>query len=555
MNCSRKLVVALVALALAVAPALAADRGVGAGKPGGAGNARPAGGGAGVGGGGRPQAPQSSRPAASPPPASRPAVVSPPSTRPAPSRPPPSRTAPALPPRQVAPPPARTQPVSPPVVSRPSRERNPSIREPARTVRDPARNTPPRSDEFARTPKVPSVRDRVRDPIDRRDDRRISTQPVVTRPVETAPFRLPSNTPPDRSVNAPYARLGNDRPVELPRPSERVNDTTKEVGSIPKRPTRFEVAPPLERFDRSVVPPTAGTPSRASPPTLSPPVASSEGRGSHHRGSGASVDCGVWFNNPCNRFVCWNSCSGFQFGYVFCGSSIYWYWQRPGCSPYFAPYSYYWRPSCYYLPAYCPSYATVRYVDEYWDDGAYYTSYAEPSEPDASEPARSDVDAGALLASGWEQFRAGAYLEALVSFRQSVLANPDDPQAKVAFAQGLFAIGNYADAAFLIRRSFELLPDWPVTGEDPRARYADPADHAEQLVALRGFLERVPGDPAATLVLAVQNYFTGDLSAAREAFSLLAALDPEDLVAKRFLERLGPAPTALPAEFPAKDGR
>ena len=91
-----------------------------------------------------------------------------------------------------------------------------------------------------------------------------------------------------------------------------------------------------------------------------------------------------------------------------------------------------------------------------------------------------------------------------------------------------------------------------MTGEDPRVHYADPNDHAEEMVALRGFLDRLPGDPAATLVLAVQSYFTGDLTAAREAFSTLAALDRDDLVAKRFLEQLGPAPGTKPTlEVPA----
>jgi tetratricopeptide (TPR) repeat protein len=304
----------------------------------------------------------------------------------------------------------------------------------------------------------------------------------------------------------------------------------------------------MHRFDRTA--PNAGTPPPSS--TVAPirdPL------------FGGTVDANValWFHNPHNRFVCSHSCSGFQFGYVFCGSQIWWYWWWPNCAPCFRPYCYYWRPSCYYLPCYYPSYASVAYVNDYWDDGSYYPSYAPPpseSRPEAA-PAPSAADADALLVTGWQQFKAGSYPESLESFRQAVLARPDDPQAKVAFAQALFAIGNYPDAAFLIRRAFELLPDWPVTGEDPRARYADPAEHAEQMVALRSFLEHVPADPAATLVLAVQNYFTGDFAAAKEEFSLLAALDPEDLVAKRFLERLGPpsAPPSVPGlkEVPKAD--
>ena len=62
------------------------------------------------------------------------------------------------------------------------------------------------------------------------------------------------------------------------------------------------------------------------------------------------------------------------------------------------------------------------------------------------------------------------------------------------------------------------------------------------MLALRTFLDHVKGDPAATLVLGWQSYFTGDLSVARDSFEALKKLDPEDAAASRFLERLGPAP-------------
>jgi hypothetical protein len=64
------------------------------------------------------------------------------------------------------------------------------------------------------------------------------------------------------------------------------------------------------------------------------------------------------------------------------------------------------------------------------------------------------------------------------------------------------------------------------------------------MLALRGFLDRVKGEPAAMLVLAWQSYFTGDLGVARESFDVLKSLDPEDATAKRFLERLAPAGAA-----------
>lgn len=244
------------------------------------------------------------------------------------------------------------------------------------------------------------------------------------------------------------------------------------------------------------------------------------------------VDVNLWFSDPGNRYSCWTDRSGWQFGYVFCGSRLFWYWWLPGCDPFFSPYRYYWSPSCTWLPCYYPSYSTVRVVHEYVDTVDYYPTYVSSESPPAG------MDVAALLTQGWQEFGAGEYLAAVETLRQAVLAAPDDPFAKIAFGQALFALGNYADAAFVFRRAAELLPDWPAVGEDPRSRYGDALDHAEQMVALRTFLELVPGDPAATLTLAVQSFFTGDLSVARDAFSLLEELDPTDAVAARFLVHL-----------------
>ena len=251
----------------------------------------------------------------------------------------------------------------------------------------------------------------------------------------------------------------------------------------------------------------------------------------------SSFDLNIAFSNSCNHFSCWHGSHGCSSGFFFCGDCLFWYWWRPGCAPCYWPYSYYYWPSCYYLPAYYPTYSEVHVVHEYVDDGGYYPQLSEEQ-----APAAKGADAAALAGKGWDQFKDRDYAGAAESFRQSVLANPNDATTKIAYAQSLFAIGDYADSAFLLRRALELQPDLPALGEDPRGRYGDAEDHAEQMVALRTFLDHMKGEPAATLLLGWQSYFTGDLSVARESFEALKALDPEDAVAKRFLERLGPAP-------------
>jgi tetratricopeptide (TPR) repeat protein len=229
---------------------------------------------------------------------------------------------------------------------------------------------------------------------------------------------------------------------------------------------------------------------------------------------------------------------GFEYGIAFCSSHydqlshVYWYYRYPGYKPYYCSYNTYYRPSSYYLPAYYPTYSSVHYVTEYVDDTDHY-----PVLP-TSEPIDPSLDVEELLALGWELFAAEDYAGAAEAFRQAILGDPGNSLAKFAFSQALFSIGNYPDAAFLIRRGMELLPDWPALGEDPRPRYANPSDHIEQILALRTFLDYLPDDPSGILVLAVQSFFAGDDATARLYFEKLLEMDATDAVALGFLERL-----------------
>ena len=63
-------------------------------------------------------------------------------------------------------------------------------------------------------------------------------------------------------------------------------------------------------------------------------------------------------------------------------------------------------------------------------------------------------------------------------------------------------------AAFVLRRGMELMPEWPLVAADPRPLYADPADHEEQMLALRTFMEYLADDPAGLLLGGVQLFLT-----------------------------------------------
>jgi hypothetical protein len=391
---------------------------------------------------------------------------------------------------------------------------------PTRDVRD---AKPPTSHTF---PSVDAPRDSQpqRDRLETRPSKRPAgtTMPDVTpdrsRPIserlrDSHPNSRSKTTFPPRTIDPPTA--GQDRDLVVTHPDGRSPRLAQELKPLPRMP-------------RATLPADTLAPNFGTTSTVTNVNVDIQSASHCHD----NVNVSWWWNNPCNRHCTWVDSCGISYGYVFCGSSLWWYSWYPGCSPCYRPYYYYWGANCCWAPAYYPSYSTVYVVhDDYYVPPAY-------GEAEAAAPAPA-ADGAQLLADGWTAFLAGRYGDAIESFRQSVLAQPDDPFAKLALAQGFFAIGNYSDAAFLYRRAAELLTDWPLLGDDPRGRYSDPTDHFEQLLALRSFLERVPGEPAATLVLAVQSWFSGDLAVARDAFAELHALDPADPVVAPFALKLG----------------
>lgn len=459
---------------------------------------------------------------------------------------PPVRRPDPTPPTTSAPHPGRSTPAGRPVERSRDRERDRDFgREPDRD-RAPSTTEPNverHADRTLERPRAPSL---PRESDLRRDEREPGRRDDLSSPADETRRRSALHAMKERrdgragAIGEPDALEERDRGVRRLRERAAARDDAALV-TFPENSPEFRHQ--LRRLPRDTVPPNRGT-ARVETPAVDVDFDVAVEIESHRRGFD-DVDVHFWWNLPGRRYPCWTDPCGIQYGYVFCGSSLWWYWWTPGCTPCFRPYRYYWAPSCWWLPSYYPSYATVYVVHE--------TVEVPPADAwDSGVPAAAaGGDPGLLLGDGWTAFAGGRYAESIESFRQAVLALPDDPFAKLALAQAFFAIGNYADAAFLLRRAGDLLPDWPVVGEDPRGRYGDPADHYEQMVALRAFLDRMPGEPAATLVLAVQSYFTGDLALAREAFGALATLDPGDPLARTFLDRLGPAP--LPALSPPDD--
>lgn len=152
------------------------------------------------------------------------------------------------------------------------------------------------------------------------------------------------------------------------------------------------------------------------------------------------------------------------------------------------------------------------------------------------------------LEEGARHFKAGRYAEAADAFRQAMLLEPENAVPKFALAHALFALGDYGNAAFLIRRGMKILPDWPREGSSLHELYGKPGDLKEHVLALRVYLDLHPDDLDARFLLGYVAFFTGDLDGAEAAFSAVLAANPASVEAQAFLERIAEIRKLLPAE-------
>ncbi|MEW6744146.1 MAG: hypothetical protein AB1486_15445 [Planctomycetota bacterium] len=223
----------------------------------------------------------------------------------------------------------------------------------------------------------------------------------------------------------------------------------------------------------------------------------------------------------------------FNFWYV-CGWWGWWTWGYLWCDDLYYPWVWYYRTH----------YGRVVYVYyPYWYDD-YTRVYAAPeTEVYPPLPSSSYADPEWTieqhLQHGRELFLAGDYMGAAEAFRQAILLDVKDPMPKFAYAQALFALGNYPFAALAIRLGLTLLPDWPLLGGDVRDFYAKEEDFTEHMQALSYYLQERPDEPHGLLVWGYMSYFSGQIDAANMAFTKILQRYPDDPAARTFSEVIG----------------
>ncbi len=142
------------------------------------------------------------------------------------------------------------------------------------------------------------------------------------------------------------------------------------------------------------------------------------------------------------------------------------------------------------------------------------------------------------MKSGTQSFRDRAYLDAAKAFRQAIPLDVDNALPRFSFAHALFALGDYENAAYSVRRGLDLMPEWVTSGNNLWAAYGEPKDFRDQRFALASACVLNPTDAEALTLLGYVDFFTGNLAGSRAAFGKLAELRPDDPLAPFFLTEI-----------------
>lgn len=134
--------------------------------------------------------------------------------------------------------------------------------------------------------------------------------------------------------------------------------------------------------------------------------------------------------------------------------------------------------------------------------------------------------------AGMTRFRVRDYAGAAAAFVKAAPLAPDNALPHFGLGHALFALGAYEDAAYQLRRGFELMPQWLSSGTRLQDFYGEPRDFQDQCAALRAHRTIHPEDVDATLVAAYVALFMGDLEGAATTFDRLTKSDADRALAE-----------------------
>lgn len=263
-------------------------------------------------------------------------------------------------------------------------------------------------------------------------------------------------------------------------------------------------------------------------------------------GIGGGGWAGNWHNHCINGHHRW---------YNGCWNHGYWgsAWYRPaawvavgwGLGRWTSPWGY---GVAYYNPYYVAPVA-VASVPYNYSQPVVINNYVDASATtgDASVVAAPVVESEQALSTfdqGLQQFKSGAYPQALKTFDAALKELPNDPVVHEVRALTLFALGQYTPAAASLNSLLSSAPgmDWTTMS----SLYGNVDDYSAQLTKLESFCEANKTDAAAYFVLSYHYLVVGEKEGATAALQVVVQNQPKDATAKRMLDALLPPKAAIP---------
>jgi len=213
-------------------------------------------------------------------------------------------------------------------------------------------------------------------------------------------------------------------------------------------------------------------------------------------------------------------------------------------NPYYYSYGYpraYGYPSAYSgypsgYSSYVPSYAYNRYeapppaevyppIDRHEEAAADATTRPRRERPTGVE---RDGRGGSAMEKGLTLLKQGAYQRATDVLLQAVLSDPEAGLPKLAFADALFATGDYDYAAYAVRRGIDRVSDIAVVLADRRSLFRDDKELDRLVYRLRHHVQRHSRSTDAHFLLGYYHLIMGRPEDARRSFDTALDLDSHD---------------------------
>lgn len=172
-----------------------------------------------------------------------------------------------------------------------------------------------------------------------------------------------------------------------------------------------------------------------------------------------------------------------------------------------------------------------------------------PATPDPNQVASSDTPSAVAAALptaeqyaeiGETAFKARDYKSAVRAWRHGLIDDPDNGVLVLMLSQGLFASGNFNEAAGATQFGMQLLAQdkWETVVKNYRELYGKVDDYTNQLRALEKAAREKPDEPSLRFLLGYHYGFLGYPKEAVQQLEKCTNLAPEDETAQKLLDLL-----------------